>query len=77
MFELRDISLNTYSMQKHIVILTINNRSGIERRLTHKGYDTRDDSGQGEEIPPSLESDQVGQVEDDQGAEGRQGYEVV
>ena len=64
-------------MQKHIVILTTNKRSGIEHWLTHKGYDAWDDSGQGEEIPPSLESDEVGEVEDDQGAEGRQGYEIV
>lgn len=50
----------------------------IDRRLTDKGNDAGDDCGQGEEIPPSsLESDQVGEVEDDQGAEGRQGYEVV
>lgn len=50
----------------------------IDRRLTDKGNDAGEDCGQGEEIPPSsLESDQVGEVEDDQGAEGRQGYEVV
>jgi hypothetical protein len=49
----------------------------IVEPLTHEGYDAGDDRGQGEEIPPSLESDQVCEVEDCQGAEGRQGYEVV
>jgi hypothetical protein len=45
--------------------------------LTHQGYDAGDDSGQGEEIPPSLESDQVCEVEDCQSAECRYGNEVV
>lgn len=45
--------------------------------LTHQGYDAGDDSGQGEEIPPCLESDQVSEVEDCQSAEGRYGNEVV